>query len=110
MSELLEACRATTGSDSRFTWVDDAFLAEHDIQAFTEMPLWLPAESQGLLELDVTRAVASGLRFRPLGTTIEQVAHAGMPPQATLASTTSPQAGIAPDRERALLAAWHRRA
>ena len=106
MGDLLEACRAATGSDARFTWVDDAFLAEHEVQAFTEMPLWLPADSQGLLELDARRAIASGLHFRPLVETIADVARAGMPPQATLASTTSPQAGLARDPERALLAAW----
>ena len=31
MGELLETCRAVSGSDARFTWVDDAFLRDEEV-------------------------------------------------------------------------------
>jgi 2'-hydroxyisoflavone reductase len=109
MGELLEACRATTERDTRFTWVDDAFLADHEVAAFTEMPLWVPADAQGLLRIDVRRAFADGLRIRPLADTIADVARAGIPAAATPGGELPKQAGLTADRERALLDAWHAR-
>ena len=100
-SELLEACREVTGSDARFTWVDDAFLLEHGVGEWMELPLWLADPSMAAADrTDVTRAIESGLTFRPLADTV----------QATLefASTTD-EAGLAPAREADLLEAWRGR-
>jgi 2'-hydroxyisoflavone reductase len=65
-----------------------------------ELPLWLadPAMT-GLHETDVSRAVAAGLRFRPLQETVRGAA-------------TAPAVegvGLTPQREAELLAAWHAR-
>src|SRR5690606_29158551 len=70
MGGFLEACRRVTGSDARFTWVDEAFLLSHNVAPFTEMPLWIPAEAGGFNQFDFSRALLAGLTFRPLETTI----------------------------------------
>ncbi len=109
MAQLLDACRVP-GRDVRCTWVDDDFLEAHDVAPFTEMPLWLPPEAAGLLKLDVSKALAAGLRFRPIVDTVADVAGAlvsPVEPPARLASGAPTRAGMVPERERALLAAWH---
>jgi 2'-hydroxyisoflavone reductase len=82
-------------------WVPDGFLQEHEVGEWLELPLWLadPALA-GLHETDVSRAVAAGLRFRPLAETIAGAA-------------TAPAVegvGLTPEREAELLSAWHGRA
>ena len=84
------------------TWVDDAFLAEHEIGEWMELPLWIKTTSKfaRLHEADVSRAVATGLRFRPLEETMrDTLAHAAL----------TDEAGLKPERESDLLAAWHAR-
>ncbi len=92
---LLEACEA-----ERVTWVDEAFLAEHEVGEWMDLPLWIPASDEAWRDfqlIDVSRALAAGLTFRPLAETVRDV------PEWT------GQAGLAPEREAELLAAWHAR-
>ena len=42
MEELLNTCKKVTNSDAEFVWVDESFMSEHNVQPWTEMPLWLP--------------------------------------------------------------------
>jgi 2'-hydroxyisoflavone reductase len=83
------------------TWVDDGFLREHEVGEWLELPLWLgdPAWA-GMHATDVSRAVAAGLRFRPLAETLEGAA--------TAPAVTG--VGLAPEREAELLAAWRAQA
>jgi 2'-hydroxyisoflavone reductase len=82
------------------TWVADDFLQEHSVGAWMELPLWLPdPDSAGMHATDVSRAVAAGLRFRPLEETIRGAAEA----------PAVDGVGLNPEREAALLAAWRRR-
>jgi 2'-hydroxyisoflavone reductase len=98
MGELLETCRRVAVSDAELVWAPDAFLLEHDVGEWIELPLWL-VEDESLLQLDVARAVAAGLLFRPLAQTVaDTLAWAGDDP-AALAG-----AGIAPEKEASLLA------
>ena len=100
-SELVETCKAVSGSDAEFTWVTDAFLLEHEVGQWMELPLWLadPAMT-GALEAEVSRAVDAGLTFRPLDETVRgALEHA----------ETTDAAGLATEREAQLLADWHGR-
>jgi 2'-hydroxyisoflavone reductase len=67
MHALLDACRRASGSDARFTWIDDATLLAADVAPWSGLPLWIPdsdAQFGGMLLADNTRAVAAGLRCR----------------------------------------------
>ena len=73
MGQLLEECRAVTGSDARFTWLPDEQLLAAGVEPWTELPLWIPEDDHdagGMLLADNRRAVAAGLTFRPLADTI----------------------------------------
>jgi 2'-hydroxyisoflavone reductase len=65
---MLEACRVP-GRDARAVWVDEDFLLERGVGPWTGLPLWLPAADRAHSQLDVSRATAAGLRFRPLAET-----------------------------------------
>jgi hypothetical protein len=73
MGELLERARAALGADARFVWRGDRDLLAAGVEPWTELPLWLPEDHPTLanmLRADVSRAVAAGLRFRPIEETV----------------------------------------
>ncbi|HEY7148136.1 MAG TPA: NAD-dependent epimerase/dehydratase family protein [Gaiellaceae bacterium] len=100
-SELLETCRAVTGSDARFVWIDGKFLLEQEIGQWMELPLWIEDESdKGLHRADLARAHAAGIAHRRLEETVRATLELAEP---------TDTAGLSPEREAALLAAWERR-
>jgi 2'-hydroxyisoflavone reductase len=100
-SELLATCSAVAGTDPEITWVPDEFLLEHEVGEWMELPLWIADPSMSAADrTDVSRALAQGLRFRQLEDTV----------RATLElATPTETAGLAPEKEAAVLAAWHGR-
>jgi 2'-hydroxyisoflavone reductase len=106
MSALLEAAREVAGSRATLRWVDPTILAQHDVEAWTELPIWLPPDHEyaALHGHDVERAHAAGLTTRPAEDTVRDTwawltSLDGPPPlRADL-----PPHGIAPDKERAIL-------
>jgi 2'-hydroxyisoflavone reductase len=63
MGEALERMNG----DARLHWVDDQTILDAGVDPWMELPLWLPGpEWAGLMDVDVSRAVAAGLTFRPL--------------------------------------------
>jgi len=97
MGELLDTCARVGASDAELVWAPNAFLAAHEVQEWIELPLWL--EHEAFMELDAGKAIAAGLRFRPLAETVaDTLAWADRDPGALAA------AGLAPAKEAALLA------
>ena len=96
--DLLETCREVAGSDATFTWVPDAFLAEHEVGEWMELPLWLhDPEWVGMHMTDVSRALDAGLTFRPLSETVRATLEDAEP---------TDDAGLTSEREQELLDAW----
>jgi 2'-hydroxyisoflavone reductase len=96
--ELLETCRDVAGSDARFVWVPDDFLVEHEVEEWMGLPMWIAdPEWAAMHAVDVTRAVAADLSFRPLTETVRATLDHAMP---------TDDAGLAPEREAELLEAW----
>jgi nucleoside-diphosphate-sugar epimerase len=70
LGALLERIAAAVGSDARLVWTDEARILEAGVRPWSELPLWVPGPDwAGLLRVDASRALAAGLRFRPLGET-----------------------------------------
>lgn len=110
-ASILAACREETDSDAWITWADPQFLLDQGVGPWEELPLWLPADlgMGAMLDVEDSRARAAGLRTRPLSETILDL-HAWDRARST---PVVPQedagygaAGLAPDREAALLADW----
>lgn len=104
LGEILEVSKAISRSDARFTWVDEAFLGEEKVTAWTEIPVWVPDEpdSVGLFTVDCRKAFADGLGFRPLEETVRDT----LAWCRSLPADRPRRAGLAAAREAELLAAW----
>jgi 2'-hydroxyisoflavone reductase len=107
MKALLEECRAATQSDASFTWVSDDFLMAHDVTPWTEMPLWIPRkyERAGFQSTNCDKALRAGLKFRPLSETILDTLRWD---SSRGKEAVERRAGLDAEKERRLLAAWHR--
>jgi nucleoside-diphosphate-sugar epimerase len=68
MAELLHGCKVTLNTECSFTWVGEEVLLANKVRAYTEMPLWLPKGRRG--HFANQKAVAAGLKFRPVAETI----------------------------------------
>lgn len=108
MGELLETCKRVSGSDAIFTWVDAAFLEEHEIAAWSDMPVWVPldGEDAGHPFIDVTRALKAGLTFRPISETVRSTLDWWSHVDAERRDAPM-RSGLTAERESEVLAAWH---
>jgi 2'-hydroxyisoflavone reductase len=103
---LLYGIRATRSAHASFTWVDSAFLEAQNVSPWGDMPVWVPGtgDSAGFHRMKNERAIAAGLTFRPLATTaIDTLAWFRAQPPERQAQL---KAGIKPEREAEVLAAW----
>ena len=106
IAEMLHGIKAVTTSDARFTWVPADFLREQQVRAWSEMPVWQPAmgATLGFMQVDCRKAHAAGLSFRPLAETAKSTLDWYKTRPA--AEQEKARAGIAPEKEKAVLAAW----
>ncbi|KUO04199.1 NAD-dependent epimerase/dehydratase family protein [Streptomyces caeruleatus] len=73
MGELLDACVATVGGSAELRWTEPEVILEAGIEPWTQLPVWVPPGSDmhdALHSADVSRAVATGLRCRPVSETV----------------------------------------
>jgi 2'-hydroxyisoflavone reductase len=107
MPQFLEAARAGVDAEVRYTWVDDYdFLAQHRIMSAIPWAM-LRGNDYGMMSIRNGRAVASGLTFRPIATTVRDTL--AWWPTVPEARRAAPRFTITPEREAAALAAWHAR-
>ena len=106
MDAMLYGCQAVTGGGMTLTHVSPAFLDEQQVG----LPIWVPSKDNpyaGYGAVSNERAIAAGLTFRPLATTVQDLLawFRGLPPerQAKL------NAGITREKEAEVLKAWHAR-
>jgi 2'-hydroxyisoflavone reductase len=107
MGGMLDGIKAVINPQARFTWADAKFLAEQKVSPWGDMPVWVPpiGDSAGFAEVSIKRALSKGLTFRPLSdtarATLDWFKKQSAERQAKL------RAGIKPEREKEVLAAWH---
>lgn len=106
MDAMLHGCQAVTGGGMTLTHVTPKFLEEQQVG----LPIWVPSkdsEYAGYGSVSNQRAIAAGLTFRPLATTVQDLLawFRSLPAerQAKL------NAGITREKETELLKAWHAR-
>ena len=99
---LLETCGGVAASHPELVWVDGGFLVEHDVGSWMELPLWVGPEEDDFMRSPSDRALANGLRIRPLEETVRDTlewVRAGLSP-------SEPPAGLAREKEQRVLDAW----
>jgi 2'-hydroxyisoflavone reductase len=105
IGEMLDQIKAAFNSDTTFTWVPADFLEKQKVEAWSDMPVWTGEES-GMARTNITRALGKGLTFRPLGETArDTLAWFKSQPQDRQSKL---RAGLTPEREAEVLAAWRK--
>ncbi len=107
MDAMLYGCQAVSGKAIQPVHVTPAFLEQEKV----DLPIWVPRAGSpysGYGQVSSARAVAAGLTYRPLATTIEDLLawFHGLPAD----RQAKPRAGIDRARETELLAKWKARA
>jgi len=102
---MLDGIKSALNSNATFTWGEAEFLKQQKVEAWSGMPVWA-GDELGMSRTNVSRALAKGLTFRPLGDTARDTLawfKAQKPErQAKL------RAGLTPERETEVLAALHK--
>jgi 2'-hydroxyisoflavone reductase len=107
MRELLEACKRESKSDAKFVWVDYKFLEEQKIDGWSDMPVWVAPtpDNLGFSAINCQKAIERGLVFRPVGDTVKDTL-AWYEAEPEERRTKKMRAGVTPQREAEVLAAW----
>jgi 2'-hydroxyisoflavone reductase len=107
MEEFVYGMRAATSSDVSWTWIEDyEFLVEN--QVFFAIPWILPLEENlGSQTINIDRAKAAGLTFRPIALTAMETLEWYY--TLTEEERSSPPMAIRPEKEAEVLAAWKAR-
>jgi 2'-hydroxyisoflavone reductase len=106
MGDLVCGVRAATTAGAQVVWVPAEFLEQQKVGAWGDMPVWVPGtgDTGGFARRSNRRGVEAGLTFRPLAVTaLDTLGWFRTLPAERQASL---RAGIAPERERHVLAAW----
>jgi 2'-hydroxyisoflavone reductase len=102
MHTFLETAREALQPSANLVWVDEAFLADQGVAAWSDMPVWLPSESAAMHRTPTAKAQATGLVCRPLSETlIDTLAWCK-----AVQDPARPGVGLTAEREASLLAAW----
>ena len=107
IGNLLETCKRVSKSDARFAWANAAFLEQHKIAPWSDMPVWIPAEGDnaGVGRISSAKAKTVGLKYRPLSETCaDTLAWFKTEPAEHQAKL---KAGLSPEREAEALKALH---
>jgi 2'-hydroxyisoflavone reductase len=104
---MLDGIKTANHSNATFTWVNADFLEAQKVTPWGDMPVWVPprGEEGGMGRINIQRALAMGLKFRPLEVTARDTLawFKAQPPE-----RQKLKAGITPEREAEVLAAWHK--
>lgn len=110
---MLNGIRSVLPSETQrtitLTSPDLAFLREHKVRPWAELPVWMPNEGETLYwnKCIVSKAIAAGLTFRPFATTVQDTLswHLTRPAE----NQAKLRSGLTPEREAEILKAWHAR-
>jgi len=103
IGRLLEVSKQVSGSDAEFRWASPEFLNQNKIEAWSDMPAWVPDDEEGLgfARLDISKAINAGLKFRKLEETVRDTLEWAK----TRSSDHEWRAGLTAEREAQVLAA-----
>ena len=103
---MLDGIKDAEKSNATFTFVPYEFLKRQKVEAWSEMPVWA-GDELGLARTKIDKALAKGLTFRPLGDTArDTLAWFKSLPQDRQSKM---RAGVTPERESEVLAAWKKK-
>ncbi len=105
--EMVHGCHAVTGGKVEFTHVPVDFLEKQQVEIGGSLPIYVPdvGEYAGFGKVDIRKALATGLTFRPLAVTVRDLLDWFRTQPAERQATL--RAGWKREDEAKVLAAWH---
>ncbi|MFF8829152.1 NAD-dependent epimerase/dehydratase family protein [Streptomyces sp. NPDC015131] len=102
--ELLDACVRVTGSDAELCWTEPGPILAAGIEPWSGLPIWAPPGElhDALHRAGVSRALAAGLRCRPVAETVADT-WAWLRTTGGAPGTERSPLGITPEQEAAAL-------
>ncbi|MEO8447131.1 MAG: NAD-dependent epimerase/dehydratase family protein, partial [bacterium] len=102
--KFITECINYSKNDAKLVWVDEKFLIDEGAVPWSELPMWVPKEDQGVNNIDISKAIKDGLTFRPIQETLKD----------TLLFDNSRnnhilKAGLSPEKETELISKWKHR-
>ena len=102
LGRMLEVSKQVSKSDATFNWASVEILNQNKVEAWSDMPVWVPdtEEDAGFSRVDISKAINDGLTFRSLEETVRDTLD--------WANTRPPdhqwRAGLTAEREAQVLA------
>ena len=98
---LLDTCKLIGNSDAKFKWAPPDFLNQHGVEAWSDLPAWLPdtGEDTGFARVNISKALKAGLKFISL----EETVHDTLEWANSRPSDYEWRAGLNAEREKELL-------
>jgi 2'-hydroxyisoflavone reductase len=106
MKDMLAGISSAIHANPHIVWVPTEFLEAQKVEAWSDMPVWVPSQgdSAGFAKRSIAKAVANGLTFRPLSkTAVDTLAWFKAQPQERQAKL---KAGLTAAREEEVLGKW----
>jgi 2'-hydroxyisoflavone reductase len=106
MRQMLSGIGSAIHADFRPIWVASDFLEAEKVEAWSDMPVWVPGQGNtaGFARRSIRKALTAGLTFRPLATTAsDTLAWFKQQPAERQAKL---KAGLTPAREEEVLSKW----
>lgn len=106
MRQMLSGIGSAIHADFRPIWVASDFLEADKVEAWSDMPVWVPGQGNtaGFARRSIRKALTAGLTFRPLATTAsDTLTWFNQQPAERQAKL---KAGLTPAREEEVLSKW----
>jgi 2'-hydroxyisoflavone reductase len=107
IGDMFDEIKGALNSNAEFTWIPANFLAQQKVEAWSDMPVWA-GDELGLARTKINHALAKGLTFRSLAETARDTLTWFKSQSQDRQSKL--RAGLTPEREAEVLAAWHKKA
>ena len=107
LGAVLAEMQGAVGPNAKLTWIDQAWLDHNEVGGWGDFPLAVPsgADDSGFGKVSAARAMAKGLKFRPVADTArDALAWWNAEPEARRAQE---RPGLTPAKEADLLRRWH---
>ena len=100
---VTETCNQASGKHAQLIPASESFLLEKEVSPWQDMPLWLDTESASMSTINIQKALADSLTYRPLSDTVRDIL-AWFNQERS--GDDELRTGIKPEREAEVLVAW----
>lgn len=99
---FIDECIDFTGSETELVRIDEDFLLKENVIPYKDLTLWLPGDSAGMNNVNISKAISAGLKIRPLKETLLDTMKYHM----TRGADFKLRTGLTPVREKEILEKW----